>query len=48
MDTLFMSSENSKPSNAHFLKFKLIGKLYLRTREKNIDLSNLIITHGKT
>ena len=38
-----MNSENSKTSNPHVLKLKLISKLDLRLGEKFIALSNLSI-----
>ena len=43
MDTIFMSSENSKTSALHALIFKLTNKLDLRIGEKIIALSNLSI-----
>ena len=43
MDTIFMSSENSKASKPHILKLKLTNKLDLRLDEKVIALSNLSI-----
>ena len=43
MDTVFMSSENSKTSEPHFLMLKLTDKLDLRRDEKSIALSNLSI-----
>ena len=41
MDTIFMSSENSKISESHVLILKLTNKLDLRIGEKSIALSNL-------
>ena len=41
MDTIFMSSENSKTSNPHVLTLKLTNKLDLKIGEKVIALSNL-------
>ena len=43
MDTIFMSSENSKTSEPHVLMLKLTDKLDLRRGEKSIALSNLSI-----
>ena len=45
MDTIFMSSENSKTSKPHVLILKLTDKLDLRRGEKIIGLSNLSIYH---
>ena len=41
MDTIFMSSENSKTYEMHVLVLKLTDKLNLRRGEKIIALSNL-------
>ena len=38
MDTIFMSSENSKTSNPHVLTLKLTNKLDLKIGEKVIAL----------
>ena len=43
MDTIFMSSENSKISEPHILKLKLTDKLDFRVDKKVIALSNLSI-----
>ena len=43
MDTIYMSSENSKTSKLHVLILKLANKLDLRIGEKVIALSNLSI-----
>ena len=43
MDTILMTSENSKTSEPHVLILKLIDKLDLKMDEKNIALSNLSI-----
>ena len=43
MDTIFMSSENSKTYETHILKLKLTDKLDLRVDKKVIALSNLSI-----
>ena len=43
MDTIFLSSENSKTSEPHILILTLTEKLDLRKGEKIIALSNLII-----
>ena len=40
MDTIFMDSENSKPSKPHVLIFNLTDKIDLRRGETNITLSN--------
>ena len=43
MNTIFISSENSKTSKAHALTLKLTNKLDLRRGEKSIALSNFSI-----
>ena len=43
MDTIFMSSENSKTSKPHVSILKLTNKVDLRIGEIIIDLSNLSI-----
>ena len=43
MDTIFMSSENSKTSSRHVLILKFTNKLDLRIDEKIIALSNISI-----
>ena len=43
MDTIFMSSENSKTSNSRVLILKLTDKLDLRRGEKSVALSNVSI-----
>ena len=43
MDTVFMNSENSKPSEYHVLVLKLNDKLVLRRGQKTVALSNLSI-----
>ena len=43
MDTMFMSSENSKTPKPHVLILELTNKLYLRIGEKIIALSNFSI-----
>ena len=43
MDTIFISSENSKTSKPHVSILKLTNKLDLRIGEIIIDLSNLSI-----
>ena len=43
MDTIFISSENSKNSEPHVLTLKLTNELDLRIGEKTIALSNLSI-----
>ena len=45
MDTIFMTSENSKKSKAHAIILKLTNKIDLRIGEKIIALSNLSIYH---
>ena len=47
IDTIFMSSENSKPSKLHVLILKLTNKLDLRIGEKTIALSNLSIYYKR-
>ena len=43
MDTIFMNSENSRPSEYHVLVLKLTDKLDLRRGQKSVALSNLSI-----
>ena len=43
MDTIIMSSENSRTSKPHVLILKVTDKLDLRRSEKSIALSNLSI-----
>ena len=43
MNTIFINSENSKTSKAHFFMLKLTNELDLRRGEKIIALSNLSI-----
>ena len=43
MDTICMNSENSRISEYHVLKLKLVDKLDLRRDEKHVALSNLSI-----
>ena len=43
MDTIFMSSENSRTSEHHVLVLKLTDKLDLRRGQKTVALSNLSI-----
>ena len=43
MDTIFMDSENSRPSEYHVLVLKLTNKLDLRRGQKTVALSNLSI-----
>ena len=43
MDTIFMNSENSRPSEYHVLMLKLTNKLDLRRGQKSVALSNLSI-----
>ena len=43
MDTIFMSSENSRTSEHHVLMLKLTDKLDLRRGQKTVALSNLSI-----
>ena len=43
MDTIFMNSENSKPSEYHVLVLKLTDELDLRRGQKTVALSNLSI-----
>ena len=45
MDTIFISSENSKNSKPHVFILKLTDKLDLRRGEKSIALSNLSICY---
>ena len=47
IDTIFMSSENSKTSKLHVLILKLTNKLDLRIGEKTIALSNLSIYYKR-
>ena len=49
MDTIFISSENSKTSEPHIWILKLTDKLDLKRREKMLLYQTLVfITHGKT
>ena len=43
MDTIFMNSENSKPSEPYVLILRLTDKLDLRRGEKSIASPNLSI-----
>ena len=43
MNTIFMSSENSKTSDPHRLLLNLTDKIDLRKKDKYITLSNLSI-----
>ena len=43
MDTIFMSSENSKTSNPHILLLNLSDKIMLKRKDKYVALSNLSI-----
>ena len=43
MNTVFMNSENSKPSESHRLLFNLTDKIDIRRKDKYIALSNLSI-----
>ena len=43
MDTIFINSENSSPSEYHVLVLKLSDKLDLRRGQKSVALSNLSI-----
>ena len=45
METIFMSSKNSKTSEAHRFKLDLTGKLNLKNPNKNMTLANLSIYH---
>ena len=49
MDTIFISSENSKTSEPHIWILKLTDKLDLKRGEKMLLYQTLVfITHGKT
>ena len=49
MDTIFMSSENSKNSESHVLILKLTNELDLRIGKGLLPYQILaFITHGKT
>ena len=43
MDTIFITSENSRTSEYHVLVLKLTNKLHLRIGQRSISLSNLSI-----
>ena len=43
MDTIFMNSENSRPSEYHVLVLNLADKLDLRSGQKTVVLSNFSI-----
>ena len=45
METIFMSSKNSKTSEAHRFKLDLTGKLNLKNPNKNMAMANE--KHGK-
>ena len=47
MDTILMTSENSKTSEPHVFIHKLIDKLDLKMGEKSIALSNLSIYYTR-
>ena len=46
MDTIFMTSENSRISEYHVLVLKLTDKLDLKRGQKSIPLSNLSIYYN--
>ena len=46
METLFMSTENSKTYESHKFRFKLADKLNLKDPNKNIKLANLSIYYS--
>ena len=49
MDTIFISSENSRTSEYHVLVLKLTDKLYLRRGQKLLLYQILaFLIHGKT
>ena len=43
MDTIFLNSENSKPSDPHRLLFNITDKINLKVSDKYVALSNLSI-----
>ena len=47
MDTIFMNSKNSKPSDPHRLLLNLTDKIDLRRKDKYIALSNIRFTTWK-
>ena len=47
MDTIFMNSKNSKPSDPHRLLLNLTDKIDLRRKYKYIALSNIRFTTWK-
>ena len=47
MDTIFMNSKNSKPSDPHRLLINLTDKIDLRKKDKYIFLSNIRFTTWK-
>ena len=47
MDTIFMNSKNSKPSDPHRLLINLTDKIDLRRKDKYIFLSNIRFTTWK-
>ena len=47
MDTMFMNSKNSEPSDPHRLLLNLADKINLKRTDKYVALSNLTFTiHG--
>ena len=45
MDTIFISSGNSKTSDSHRLLLNLLDKIKLKRRDKYVALSNLSICY---
>ena len=45
MDTIFISSGNSKTSDPHRLLLNLLDKIKLKRRDKYVALSNLSICY---
>ena len=49
MNTIFMKSENSRTSEYHVLRLKLVDKLDLTKGQKSVAYQILVFTiHGKT
>ena len=48
MDTIFMNSKNSKTSDAHKLLLNVPEKIYLKSSDNYVALSNLTLKIIKT
>ena len=45
METIFVSTENSKTNKPHRFRLTLVDKLNLKDSDKNMTLANLSIHH---